>query len=126
VDETSGCIPGFGQLVPIRADHNNICKIETREEDGYGIIVWIRKLRAGELSGPSSDPIPPPYTSLTRPYSYTRREDMFDEAEYGDQATLSESSSFNNPSQNRLEPRRRNKLIFFASGEISQVCKPRA
>jgi len=39
VDETSAWIPGFGEKIPIRADHHNICKFEDQSNEGYKLVM---------------------------------------------------------------------------------------
>ncbi|KAK5637232.1 hypothetical protein RRF57_012944 [Xylaria bambusicola] len=38
-ENDSAQLPDCGDTIPIRADHHDICKFTTREEEGYGLIV---------------------------------------------------------------------------------------
>jgi hypothetical protein len=38
VDEDSATYPGVGEILPIRANHLEICKFDSADDDGYKVV----------------------------------------------------------------------------------------
>jgi len=54
VDKDSAIIPGFGDYTPLRADHQSMCKFETKDAEGYKLfLAALKKLLKQAVEGNS-------------------------------------------------------------------------